>query len=469
MIRAGVLWIVLMGAATPYADGQEDAPSPAGGPTLDDAIYIYSSVDKEEAYLGEAVTLSLEYWELKFRGMKVQPYYNSPQPMLPRMEGFYVGVPRQEQREAARDGGLYTVTTYRSRLYPARAGTLFIGAWAWKGTVRGHTTAGARSLTVDLTTEPIEIQVQPLPAPVATFSGSVGEFDITLDFDSRELTRGEPGSFVLTLTGDGNPKTIQAPPIPEEAWFSVGDPEEEPRPDDGRGGEAFTKQYRFPIMPLAGGAHIFPPVSLTYFSPREGRYKVSRTDPVPLTIESTGPADQLVVIGAAGSGRGPRMESMEEGRLPLVSAIETFRVRRERWNLTPLFVFVPPLVFFVLFFSTRGTAPLRQWAPRRTVADSGDGRLAAVADHPRPFDALNAVARDILADRTGQAVAGMSIPEIRDCVSEVAEPGVPEAVASFFRACEACRYGQGSADLSELIQRARSALGRVPARGRRAR
>lgn len=114
------------------------APAPSTVPlTLDNAIYITSEVDRDEAWLGEAVTLTLEYWEINFRGVKVQPFYRSGGVTMPEVEGFYAGPVQMEHDDRTRDGALYTVTVYRQRLYPAVAGDLEIGPWHWKGSVRG--------------------------------------------------------------------------------------------------------------------------------------------------------------------------------------------------------------------------------------------------------------------------------------------------------------------------------------------
>ena len=446
-------WGVTPATAGPAGEGE-------AGPTLDDAIHIQSSVDRKSVFLGESVTLTLEYWELNFRGMKVQPYFRSGRVGVPDTEGFYAGQLEETQHEATRGGGLYTVTTYRQRLYPARTGDLFIGAWSWKGTVRGHTAAGARAIDVDLATLPLEVQVRPLPNPPGTFKGAVGEYELALEFDDRELTRGVPVTMRLAVNGRGNPYTLQAPIIAEEPWFSLGDPVDDALEDDPAGGGRFTKRFRWTFMPVGDGQQTFPPVSLTYFSPAEGRYKVVRTTPVPLEIEGGGPAEKLVVIGAGGAG--PRMEIMDGGRLPLASLDGAFRIRRARWNLWPPLIALPPLFFVALFLFMQGPARIRAWVNRGPARENVDARLTAVSAHPRPFDALHSATRALLAERAGLEVAGMSVPEIRDLLARQYDPGVSAAIADVLADCESCRYGQKQADPGELVARARVVFQGLP-------
>ena len=431
-------------------------------PTLEDAVYLDSSVDRKEVYLGESLTLSLEYWELDFRGVRVQPHFKSARPLLPETEGFYAGEVQVGQRDATRGGALYRVTTYRQELYPARSGDLRVGAWNWTGTVRGHTAEGTKSLPLDIATSPIQIRVRPLPEPPVTFAGAVGEFEIALEFETRDLSRGVPVGLFVDVSGRGNPHAIQAPPLPEEPWFNLGDPRVEAvELEPGEGGR-FTKRFRMTFMPLGGGEHIFPPLSMTYFSPSEARYKASRTLPVKVTIEASGPEETLVVIGGGGGGASPNMLAMDGGRLPLVAAVTDFRMRQSRGNLAPILAVVPPLLFLIALIVLRGPAAVQGWARRAARRDRDDARLAEVESHARPLDALNAVLREILTARMGRDMACMSVPEIRACLSGAVEEEAAAAIASVLHACAACRYGGATANAADLVHRARTALAQMP-------
>lgn len=435
---------------------------PTGTPTLDSAVYLDASVDRNDVYLGESLTLSLEYWELNFRGLRVQPHIKSGRPVFPDTEGFYAGQVREEQRDATRGGLLYRVTTYRQELFPARAGTLRVGPWNWTGTVRGHTAAGAQSRDLDISTSPIEVQVRPLPEPPSTFSGAVGEFEITLEFESRELSRGVPEGLFIDVTGQGNPHTLQAPPVAPAPWFSVGAPkEEEVRLVEGGQGR-FVKRFRYTFMPLGAGEFMFPPLALTYFSPAEGRYKVSRTAAVELTIEAGDLKDTLVVIGAGGGGAGPNMLVMDEGRLPLVAGVADFRLRRKQVNLGLLPILLPPLLFLVALALLRGPAALRWWSARTQHHDHVEARLAAAGSAARPLDSLDKVLREILSERLGRDLAALSVPEIRAYIASKLDGEGATAIAAVLQACAASRYGQRQADSADLIHRARLALSGLP-------
>jgi hypothetical protein len=242
----------------------------------------------------------------------------------------------------------------------------------------------------------------------------------------------------------------------------VGAPrEEEVRLVEGGPGR-FVKRFRYTFMPLGAGDYTFPPLALTYFSPAEGRYKVSRTAAMKLTIEAGDLKDTLVVIGAGGGGAGPNMLVMDEGRLPLVAGVADFRLRRNQVNLGPLPMLLPPLLFFVALALLRGPAALRWWSARTPRHDHMDARLAAAVADARPLDALDAVLRAILAERLGRDLAALSVPEIRACIASKIDGDGAAAIAAILQACAASRYGQGQADSAELIRRARVALSGLP-------
>lgn len=436
-------------------------------PRLEDAIHLEARIDKDELYLGEPLTLTLEYWELNLRGIRVQRRYRNTGVTLPATEGFYTGRLEETERAATRNGALYTVTAYQQELFPTAAGERRIGSWRWTGTVRGHTASGARSIDMDLATDPIDVRVRPLPDPLATFEGAVGDYALELEFETRELTQGVPVSLTVSVSGRGNPGVIGAPALPGAPWYDLGDPEEEIT-ESGQAG-AFVKAFRYPFLPVGAGEQTFPPVSLTYFSPRDERYRIARTAAVPLQITATGAAEELVVIGGRVSGDDAHVETVREGHLPIVTSVDAFRIGRGQWDVWPLVIALPPVAFLAFFAATGGLDRVRRWRPRRLRAPAVEARLAAVAEDPRPYDALNRTARAILAERMGRDMAGLTPPEIEDALTDYAGPAVAGAVAEVLRASDRHRYGNEAGRLAPLIGRTRDALERVPARGGHAR
>ncbi|MBX3179121.1 MAG: BatD family protein [Candidatus Hydrogenedentes bacterium] len=456
----GLIFVVLAhyqcATAQVAEPASEDAADP--GPMIEDAVYIDARVDRDSVYLGEAITLTLEYGELELRGVRVQPRERIAGLRLPSAEGFYTGGLTVEHTTTARDGALYSVTLHHQRLYPARAGELTIGAWAWTGSARGYTSTGVSAADLDLATAPIRVRVRPLPPPPDGFQGAVGELELEMAFESHEMRQGVPVTVSVILSGTGNPESALPPEMPAASWYRIGNPVEEPAPGGGDDG-VFSRRFRYEFMPVGAGSRQFPPVVYPYFSPAEGRYRIARTPPLSIEIAPSGEADALVVIGGSGDGATSALEVVREGRMPIVTHLERVRVRRDRIRIWPLAITFPPVGFALwILWAWRGGLTTRSWRGRRRTPGEGVRIAAALAD-PHPADALRAALRDILSERTGVALAGMTVTEMRSALAGGDGEDAAGELMSLLEACDRARYAGDNATLEGLGDRARAALG----------
>lgn len=421
---------VAMGGFSAGADTPQTAPA-----TLDKAVQITSSVDRGEVYLGEAINLTLEYWELSVRGLKVQQLYRSGNIDLPSMEGFYAGPLVTEKDDAVRDGVLYAVTRHRQRIYPAVAGDLEIGSWRWQGSVRGHTATGNPTLSLDLSTDTIPVRVLPLPTPPSTFRGAVGEFTIEQALPVTQLTQGSPVTLLVTVNGSGHPGTLEAPVIPEAPWFSVDDATDggAPTPESSTG--QFSRQFSYSLMPLSPGSFNIPAIPLTYFSPAARHYKSVRTTPIAVTVKESGPAESLVVVGGSANALGGP-ELMEDGRFALAEGSPDFAVQQRPPILWGLLVALPPLAWLFLTLRDGGWKQAGTWRWTRRRRGHLSAQFQALADHPQPVEALNGLLCAALHRGLGPGASGLAASELR---SELEGRIGPEEVNTIVLALEACR------------------------------
>ncbi len=430
-IAAIALDALRSGADTPQA-----APA-----TLDKAVQITSSVDRGEVYLGEAINLTLEYWELNVRGLKVQQLYRSGNIDPPALEGFYAGTLQTEKDDAVRDGLLYAVTRHRQRIYPAVAGELEIGPWRWQGSVRGHTATGNPTISLDLRTEAIAVRVLPLPPPPSTFRGAVGEFTIEQALPITQLIQGTPVTLVVTVSGSGNPSTLEAPVIPEAPWFSVDDPTEDGAPQPESSTERFSKEFKYALMPLAPGSFNIPAVSLTFFSPEARQYQSVRTMPISVNVKESGPAEYLVVVGGSADAIGGPVLT-EDGRFALAKGSVDFSVRQPSPIPWILLVALPPIVWLILTVKDGGLRHVS--APRWPHRGRGhlSAQFLALGDHPQPVEALYGLLCAALARSLGPGTAGLTVGELRDELAGRIGSGDVDTIIQAFEVCRNHRFGK---------------------------
>ena len=196
----------------PQASPQNSAPrtnapsaannaSPAGG-TAGRAgnhdFFIETSVDKETPYQGEAVKhVTRLYSSMMLLG---QPDYQAP-----KFVGFWhTGEPDvQQYAVTADDGTQYDVTEITTWLFPTTAGK--VTSIRREISVPG----GFFSPDVDVQSNPITIEVQPLPAGApADFNGAVGQFQLSATPDRTSTRLGEPVTLRVELSGVGNWGTL---------------------------------------------------------------------------------------------------------------------------------------------------------------------------------------------------------------------------------------------------------------------
>lgn len=150
--------------------------------------------------------------------------------------------------------------------------------------------------TVKLASDPIRINVSALPpdAPDA-FNGAVGRFDMRASSSRAELEVGEPIEVQITISGQGNLATLEAPAFRPPGIFERYDPDVvaniQREGDQISGNKTFT----YVLVPRSNGDFELPPVEFAYYDPSAKRYV---TDTVELgTVRVTGTAAPL----AAGS------------------------------------------------------------------------------------------------------------------------------------------------------------------------
>ncbi len=140
---------------------------------------------------------------------------------------------------------------------------------------------------VTLTTDPIPIEVVPLPAESlpASFRGHVGKLAVVSWIDRTGMEVGDTVTVRVEVSGLG-----LLAPDPEIAFpgaFEVSGPEIGPV---GRGNSDLheTRRYVFRLVAKQEGAHMLPGVEVSWFDPESRSYGTSGTEPFHVTVAGEG-------------------------------------------------------------------------------------------------------------------------------------------------------------------------------------
>jgi BatD DUF11 like domain len=423
-----VLEVIAADAELPAVPSVRE-PTTAQGP-----VFLWATVDKEKAYVGEQISYSLDVYERRsFLGIHLRK--------PPSFTDFFTEELPEGEPVVKRVG----TTDYRVRpglrraLFPQRAGTLEIGA--------AELSVGGRQRILS---PALTVEVLPLPGqgrPPGFSPNNVGRFTIAAEVDRTTLAANEPATLKVTIAGEGNVKFVDPGPWPTIEGVRRYDPKVETQLRKGTvlGGE---RVYEFLLIPERGGPLEIPAHALAFFDPAAERYEVVRTEPIALMVEGgTSPA-------APEPAPPPEPEGERLSPLVLGDALPR-HTPRDRW-LTPSRWLYGMLAVPVLAAAGLGSAAL--W--RRFGADESSRARARRRQRQRELmDAaeraidsgqgfhgtLGKLLQEIAVERAGSDGVGLPRPELLRLLGhQGVSPADVERLRDLLDRCDAARFGAQS-------------------------
>jgi hypothetical protein len=260
-------------------EGLEDNPVIPRG---DSDLFLRSSLDRNEVYVGEQVTLSLYiYSRVDLSSVDAVT--------MPKLEGFWsedVDSPTQLSGEQRVINGIpYRAYLLRRRaLFPVKAGTLTITA-AEADITTGFLFAGHR---VHRVSNALKVKVKPLPpgAPAGMANANVGEWHLSVDVSPTRVELGQPITVKIILEGSGNVKNVTPPKLTVPSSLKVYDPTTTDKLSPSKNRIQGKRVQEYLVMPQRTGTFTLPALEFPYFDPRRKQYEVARTDPIEVTVEA---------------------------------------------------------------------------------------------------------------------------------------------------------------------------------------
>jgi hypothetical protein len=204
----------------------------------------------------------------------------------------------------------YQILLDRVVVFPLETGSLTIEPATWT-VVAKYEKPSYHEEERTLTTEPLKLTVQPLPAPPDSNSGrmEVGDYVINLNYPSSKVMLGQAFPIYLTIKGSGNIRGLLPPNLPsEDSLFNIVsiravhanfspfvDTSLQP-PEVRFGGE---KVWEILVYPKTPGAIEFPSIPFTYFDTATRHYTRLTTDPIRFQVARL--ADKTVSLEGSSS------------------------------------------------------------------------------------------------------------------------------------------------------------------------
>lgn len=255
----------------------------------DQKFFIEASVDNKMPFRGEQVTLTYTlYTKIDLSGFET--------PELPHYQGFWTQElysPSNLQLKETRRGNnkWYTSVVKKMALFPTKSGEIEIAPMTAIVGVREKRRprfffSSYKEYTI--ATNSLVLDVKALPKTNAGRSGSVGDWKITGKIKSNEIKQDEALSYLITISGTGNIKTVDIQDIIFPRELEVFDPEINIKQNELTDKISGTKTIEYILIPRYSGEIVIPKVDLLYFDLKSKKWRTNSAKQIVLDVNASG-------------------------------------------------------------------------------------------------------------------------------------------------------------------------------------
>jgi hypothetical protein len=283
---------VVKGSAKPSTGGV-DTPTSTPGTVPKNDLFVKLNLDKRSLYKGEHLTATIKiYSKVNLNGFE--------DISIPNFEGFWsqdISLPQQIslQRETY-NGEIYNVGTLKKTLlFPQQTGNITIGSVKIDCIVQQRVKKSQSmfddffdsfaNVKATIISDPVSVNVLPLPTPPSGFSGAVGNFSIKSSITAKNVRENDAITIKLDVVGNGNIKLINPPKISFPADFEVYDPKTNSNfsaSDQGLNGDI---SFEYLFLPRFAGNYTIPAINFVYFDTGSKKYVSKTTEEYQIKVE----------------------------------------------------------------------------------------------------------------------------------------------------------------------------------------
>ncbi len=433
------------------------APDPAGGAIRQDRVanggrtlFVTTSLDKTVATVGEQRTLL-------FRFYSRAPLLSQPRYQPPDTTGFMSeDLPPQRQYIATVQGVRYQVVELATALFPTSSGKFTIGPASLECNVQDFQDPLGdgffqnffnQGKTVTLRSDPILVTVRPVPEEgrPPSFRGDVGNFRISAAFDKKSAQVHEPLTLTVTVSGEGNVKSLAQPPLPSTKEFKTYETLSSLNIDKKEGRLQGSKVFTTVLKPEVSGDLTFPALSLSFFDPQANAFKTVSSKPLTLRVS---PADPAAAPGPGVSftsgGEGLKEIGRDIRFIKTHGALEPKGLPIQERPWFPYAEGVPGVIFMALWtgrlFSRVGKRRFSPSAGRKALREIKKAR----GKGPAETATLQRIFFDYLAAKAGGNAQGLTRESVAGGLANVGYTSqIVKSVGDLWEEFDHARYTPG--------------------------
>ena len=275
----------------------------AGSAISNSDLFIKVSANKQRVHEQEPILLTYKvYTRVELTQLEGK---------MPDLKGFHtqeVQLPQMKSYKVENINGYpyRTVTWSQFVMFPQITGKLEIPSITFNGLVRQQVRSidwreallngGSSYVEVKkpIKAPGLTVQVDPLPARPANFSGGVGSFDISAQLDKTEVKANDPITLRVIVEGKGNMKLMKEPVVDFPKDFDRYDSKVNDKTKLTVNGVEGKMIYDFLAVPRHHGVYEIPPVEFTYYDTSSNSYKTVKTQSFTLDVTKASGKEGIV-------------------------------------------------------------------------------------------------------------------------------------------------------------------------------
>lgn len=438
--------------------GAQAGNQAASGRITSNDLFITATASKTTVHEQEAILLTYKVYTL----VNLRQLFGK----MPDLKGFHTQeIELPQQKTFSLEGRNYNTTVWSQYvLFPQQTGKLEIPSITFEGVVAIQTVSddpfdaffnggGYQEVKKKIVTPKLTINVQPLPAKPANFSGGVGEFTLASSINAKDVKTNDAVTIKLTISGSGNMKLISTPEVKFPEDFEVYDPKVTNNFEASRAGLSGTQTIEYLAIPRHAGNFTIPPVEFTYFDLKSNSYKTLKTEAYNINVaKGQGNADQVIADftnkeNVKVLGQDIRFIKLGDTKLMPKGDVFFGTVGYYLWYIIPFVLFVGLVVFFRKQAAENANVAKVKTKKANKVATKRmklAGKLLAENRKNEFYDEVLKALWGYISDKLSIPVSQLSKDNIE---AELAKYGVADDVIKDFinalNECEFARYAPG--------------------------
>lgn len=445
----------------------------AGTPITGRDLFIKVSANKRRVHEQEPVLLTYKVYTLVD--------LTQLEGKMPDLTGFHtqeIPLPQQKSFHIERvNGRPYRCVTWSQYvMYPQMTGNLEIPSITFNGTViqqnrnvdpfEAFLNGGSGYIEVKraIKAPGMTIQVDPLPARPANFSGGVGKFNISAQISKTEVKANEPVTIRVVVGGIGNLKLIKQPIVNFPKDFDKYDAKVSDKTKLTQNGVEGNMIYDFMAVPRNQGDYVIPAIEFVYYDTDSNTYKTVKTQSFNLHVaKGEGGGSSSVDYSDM---KDKDIHPIKEGDFDIQDTANIFYGSVAYWALLSVLfiIFVGVLIIFRKRAIDNANITQLKIKKANRIATKRlkyANKLMLNGEHDKFYDEVLRALWGYVGDKLNMPVEHLSRENIHDNLShrEVDD----ETIGLFLRAIDECEYnryapGDTKGNMNQTFEAAMTAI-----------